>query len=60
MKNTFLEKKTLKFFVLADFDVKMVNIADLEHSADANSGMRQVKCFFLHILVNLMTIRRGF
>ena len=23
----------------------MVNIADLEHSADANSGMRQVRCF---------------
>ena len=45
MKNTFLEKKTGKFFVLADFDVKMVNIADLEHSADANSGMRQQKCF---------------
>ena len=45
MKNTFLEKKTLKFFIQADFDVKMVNIADLEHSADANSGMRQQKCF---------------
>ena len=47
MKNTFLEKKTLKFFIQADFDVKMVNIADLEHSADANSGMRQQKCFIL-------------
>ena len=45
VKNTFLEKKTLKFFILVDFDAKMVNIADLEYSADANSGMRQVKCF---------------
>ena len=45
MKNTFLEKKT-KIFVLADFDVKMVNIADLEHSAGANSGTRREKCFF--------------
>ena len=44
MKNTFLEK-TLKFFILVDFDAKMVKIADLEHSADANAGMRQVKCF---------------
>ena len=24
----------------------MVNVAVLEYSADANSGMRQVKCFF--------------
>ena len=36
VKNTFLEKKTLKFFILVDFDAKMVNIADLEYSADAN------------------------
>ena len=59
VKNTFLNKKTLKFFVLVDFDAKMVNIAVLEFSADANSGIRQVKCFYLHILVHLMTIRRG-
>ena len=37
----------------------MVNIADLEYSADANSGMRQTKNFFLHILVHLMTMRRS-
>ena len=36
----------MKFFILVDFDAKMVKIADLEHSADANSGMRQVKRFF--------------
>ena len=46
MKNTFLKKKNLKFFILVDFDAKMVNIADMEYSADANSGMRQVKKFF--------------
>ena len=57
---TLFWRKKLKFFILVDFYAKMVKIADLEHSADANSGMRQVKCFFLHILVNLMTIRRGF
>ena len=28
------------------FDAKMMNIADLGYSADANSGMRQVKRFF--------------
>ena len=39
MKNTFLNKKTLKFFVLVDFDAKMVNIAVMEFSADANSGI---------------------
>ena len=37
----------------------MGNIADLEYSADANSGMRQTKNFFLHILVHLITMRRG-
>ena len=37
----------------------MVNFVDLDYSANANSGMRQVRCFLLHILVNLKTIRRG-
>ena len=58
VKNTFLKKEIVKFFILVDFDVKMVNISDLECSADANSGMRQVKFFFLHVLIPLMTIRR--
>ena len=38
MKNTFLKKKNLKFFILVDFDAKMVNIADLEYSADAGGA----------------------
>ena len=59
MKNTFLKKKNLKFFILVDFDAKMVNIADLEYSADADAGMRLVKKFFLHILVHLRIIRRS-
>ena len=37
----------------------MVNFVDLDYSANANSGMRRVGCFFLHILVSLKTIRRG-
>ena len=59
MKNTFLKKKNLKFFILVDFDAKMVNIANLKYSADADAGMRQVKKFFLHILVHLRIIRRS-
>ena len=35
----------MKIFILVDFYAKMVKIADLEHSADANSGMRS-KIFF--------------
>ena len=49
----------MKYFILADFDAKMVKNADCEYSADANSGMRQIQHFFLHILVHLMTIRRS-
>ena len=36
----------MKFFVLVDFDAKMVNIADLEYTSDANSGVGQVKKIF--------------
>ena len=46
MKITFFFEKTLKFSYLTDFHAKMVNIADLEYSADVISGMRQVLCFF--------------
>ena len=40
-----LKRKQYSLLILVDFDAKMVNIADLEYSADANLGMRQVKCF---------------
>ena len=33
------------------FDAKMVNIADLDDSASANSQIRQILCFNLYILV---------
>ena len=46
VKNTFFEKKTLKFFILINFYAKIVNIADLDFSADASSRMRQVLRFF--------------
>ena len=45
VKNT-SKIKTLKFFNCIDFDAKMVYVADLDCSADANSGMRQVLYFF--------------
>ena len=41
MKNT-LKKKTLKFFNFINFDAKMVYVADLDYSAEANSGMTHV------------------
>ena len=44
VKNTL--KKTYKFFDCIDFDAKMVYVADLDCSAEANSGMRQVLYFF--------------
>ena len=32
--------------IFTGFDAKMVNIADLDYSANVNSGMRPVLCFF--------------
>ena len=46
VKNTFFFQKTLKFFILIDFDEKMMYIADLDYSADANSVIIQVCWLF--------------
>ena len=35
-----------KIAIFTGFDEKMVNIADLDYSANVNSGMRPVLCFF--------------
>ena len=43
---TLFWKKNLKIFLSHRFGAKIVNIAFSDCSADANSGLRQVLCFF--------------
>ena len=45
VKNT-LKKKKQKFFILINFYAKIEYVANLDYSANANSGMRQVLYLF--------------